>query len=316
MDASMPFLAAYGTLIIFIISFANQIGLPLAGEILFLQLGALVAGGKLSLWEALLPPVLGTILGNLCLYAMGRRSGLQLLGFVSRYSLEPESLGSETKRRFGRWGLKFLLVSQFFPLSWTLPALSGMTRVGFMGFFAFSSVGALVWVAAFTAAGYLGSHQIDAIVSGAIHLIGTLGGVSVLICAIWVTVKLVRRQRILRLHHRTRMSPERLKAKLDAGDPVVIVDVRTHEALSEFPFVIPGALVIPAEEIDGRRHEIPPHQDLILYCSCRNELSSARVALKLNKEGLDRIHALEGGIDAWRALGFPVQARIPEPQRS
>jgi rhodanese-related sulfurtransferase len=121
-----------------------------------------------------------------------------------------------------------------------------------------------------------------------------------------VLLKLIRRSRILRVHHRARISPELLKAKLDAGLPVVVVDVRSRRSMDEFPHVIPGALVMPEEEIDGRRAEIPTDRELVVYCDCPNDVTSARVALNLNREGLERIHALEGGIDAWRALGFPT----------
>jgi membrane protein DedA with SNARE-associated domain/rhodanese-related sulfurtransferase len=304
METSTQFLASYGSLIVFALAFANQLGAPLALELLLLQLGALVAGGKLGLWEASLPPLLGTVLGNLVLYDFGRRSGLKLLDLISRYSLEPRPLESEARRRFGRWGLKFLLVSQFFPLSSASPVLAGMTRLRLAGFLGFSTAGAAIWVAAFLAAGYLWSHQVESLVHGATQITGTLVGAAVLVLAGWVMLKLIRRSRILRVHHRARISPELLKEKLDAGLPVMVVDVRSRRSMDGFPHVIPGALVMPEEEIDGRRAEIPTDRELVVYCDCPNDVTSARVALKLNREGLERIHALEGGIDAWRALGF------------
>jgi len=310
METTTHFLATYGPLIVLLVAFANQLGAPLPLELLLLQLGALAAGGKLGLWEASLTPLIGTVLGNLVLYDVGRRWGPRLLHLLSRYSLEPRPLESEARRRFGRWGLKFLLVSQFFPLSWAAPALAGMTRIPLAGFLGFSTVGAAIWVAAYLAAGYLGSHQVESLVQGATHMTGTLVGAAVLILAGWVMLKLIRRSRILRVHHRARISPELLKAKLDAGLPVVVVDVRSRRSMDEFPHVIPGALVMPEEEIDGRRAEIPRDRELVVYCDCPNDVTSARVALKLNREGLERIHALEGGIDAWRALGFPTDQSI------
>jgi len=309
----MQSLATYGTLIVFTLAFANQMGLPLAGEIVFLQLGALAARGRLGFGTVLVAPVLGTILANLCLYSLGRRSGLRLLSLISRYSLDPDRPGSDTTRRFGRSGLNFLLVSQFFPLTWSGPVLSGINRIAIVRFYAYSSIGALLWVATYVTLGFLGFRQIEAVVDKATQVIGTLGGVAAVIIVVYAGLKLVRRRRILRVHRQARISPDRLKARMDAGEPVVILDVRTLDAIEQFPFVIPGARVIPAEQIDGRRSEIPVDQDLVVYCSCANELGSARVALKLNKEGLGRIHSLEGGIDAWRALAFPVEARIPAP---
>lgn len=312
MDHWTQFLGEHGAGVLFAIAFANQMGVPLPAEIFFLQAGALVAEGKLGLGEALVPAILGTLLANLVLYETGRRSGVQLLESISRYSLEPQSLGSETKRRFGRWGQKFLLVSQFFPLAWTLPILSGMARASVARFFALSGLGAALWIGTFLAAGFLGSHEIDRLLSAATRLTGTVGSLLAILIAGSLIRKLVRRRRILRLHHRARISPEHLKTKVDAGERPVILDVRTREGMTEFPFVIPGSLVIPAEEIDSRRREIPGDRELVVYCSCANELMSARVALKLNREGIERIHALEGGIDAWKAHGFPVEPHRTE----
>jgi len=307
LDHWTEFLGEHGAAVLFAIAFANQMGVPLPAELFFLQAGALVAQGKLGLGEALAPAILGTVLANAVLYETGRRSGVRLLESISRYSLEPQALGSETKRRFGRWGAKFLLVSQFFPLAWTLPILSGMARASFPRFIAVSGAGAAIWIGTIVAAGLFGSHEIDRILAAATRLTGTVGSLLAILIAASFIRKLVRRRRILRIHHRARISPERLKSKLDAGEPLVILDVRTRESMTEFPYVIPGSLIIPAEGIDDRRQEIPADKELIVYCSCANELMSARVALKLNKEGIERIHALEGGIDGWRAHGFPVE---------
>jgi len=310
MDCWTQFVSENGPLILFGIALGDQIGLPLPTELLFIQAGAMVATGKLGLVETLVPTILGSALANVFLHATGRRYGLRLMEAVTKFSLEPGSVGSETKRRFGRWGLKFLLVSQFFPLAWTLPILSGMTKTSFPRFFAFSITGFIFWAGSFIAVGYVGSSQIDSLLRMATGIVGTVGGVGGLIFTGWIISKLLRRHRILRQHREARISPASLKQIIDVGDSPVILDVRTREALAEFPYILPGAIVIPVEDIDQRRHEIPSDRHLVIYCSCPNELGSARVALQLNKDGLERIHALEGGIDSWRAHGFPIEARI------
>jgi hypothetical protein len=41
-------------------------------------------------------------------------------------------------------------------------------------------------------------------------------------------------------------------------------------------------------------------------------VTSARVALRLRRKGIRRVHPLEGGIAGWMARDFPVQAlQIP-----
>jgi len=64
------------------------------------------------------------------------------------------------------------------------------------------------------------------------------------------------------------------------------------------------------EEIEHRHHEIPRDRDIVLYCSCPNEVSSARTAFLLKKKGIHRVRPLEGGLDAWRERQFPVERRV------
>ena len=52
--------------------------------------------------------------------------------------------------------------------------------------------------------------------------------------------------------------------------------------------------------------EIPRDRDIVLYCTCPNEITSAREALRLRARGMRRVRPLEGGFAAWRACDLPV----------
>jgi len=58
--------------------------------------------------------------------------------------------------------------------------------------------------------------------------------------------------------------------------------------------------------------EIPRDRDLIVYCSCPNEVTSARVAQMLRRKGFTRVRPLLGGITAWRERKYPT-AQQPQP---
>jgi rhodanese-related sulfurtransferase len=45
---------------------------------------------------------------------------------------------------------------------------------------------------------------------------------------------------------------------------------------------------------------------VVLYCSCPNEASSARSALRLKNRGIERVRPLEGGLQGWRDRGYPL----------
>jgi len=62
-----------------------------------------------------------------------------------------------------------------------------------------------------------------------------------------------------------RISAEELKAQLDAGAEVLIVDVRSAEAYSTSHIV--GALSLPSTELEDRLQELPKAQDIVAYCT-------------------------------------------------
>jgi rhodanese-related sulfurtransferase len=54
---------------------------------------------------------------------------------------------------------------------------------------------------------------------------------------------------------------------LTAGINMMIVDLRQSMEVDAFPYLVPGALRIPVEEIERRHGEIPRDRDIVLYCS-------------------------------------------------
>jgi 3-mercaptopyruvate sulfurtransferase SseA len=50
---------------------------------------------------------------------------------------------------------------------------------------------------------------------------------------------------------------------------------------------------------------------VILYCTCPNEETAAHTAMKLHKLGVDRVRPLRGGYQAWKNLGYPMDAIPP-----
>ena len=65
---------------------------------------------------------------------------------------------------------------------------------------------------------------------------------------------------------------------------------------------------IPLEELEKRQGEIPRDREVVLYCTCPNEASSAITAVKLRQVGISPVRPLQGGFHSWRQLGFPVES--------
>ncbi len=100
--------------------------------------------------------------------------------------------------------------------------------------------------------------------------------------------------------------PEKLKLRLDSAEPITVVDLRHPLDFLSDPRAIPGALRISPDEISRRQAEIPRDRDVVLYCTCPNEATSAQAAALLQKEGITRVRLLAGGFHAWRDRGYPL----------
>src|SRR4030095_11834425 len=130
--------------------------------------------------------------------------------------------------------------------------------------------------------------------------------------------KYARRQYFLRHLVKARISAVELKRRLEAGDPLVIVDLRTPRDLEAAPCGIPGALWFAPETLRHPHHLIPRGSELVFYCEEPKEATSARTALRLSSPGFKGIHPLSGGLEAWRQAGFAVAplAHVPSSQTS
>lgn len=100
-----------------------------------------------------------------------------------------------------------------------------------------------------------------------------------------------------------------LKERLDWGEPALsIVDIRNRVDFSASH--ITGAISIPAHQLLETAHRcFEIDRDLYIYGITDEEASVA--AEQLRTAGYTSVSVLRGGVSAWKAAGFPVEA-IPQ----
>jgi rhodanese-related sulfurtransferase len=91
------------------------------------------------------------------------------------------------------------------------------------------------------------------------------------------------------------IAPGELRQRLDAGEELVLLDVRESDELALCR--IEGSLWIPMGEIARRHVELDPQRTTV--CICHHGVRSARVAGALAHLGFSRALNLSGGIDRW-----------------
>jgi rhodanese-related sulfurtransferase len=187
------------------------------------------------------------------------------------------------------------------------PALAGLFGVSVARFLLYNGLGALLWTAAFIAPGYLLADQLEWVAAQAARFGSSLLVLVAGALALYIAYKYIHRQRILRELRIARIMPDELKQMLDDGCKVFIVDLRQSLEVEVDPYTIPGAVRMAVEELEHRHHEIPRDRDVVLFCACPNEVTSARMALLLKKNGISRVRPLVGGVAAWRARNYPLE---------
>src|SRR5438034_8476314 len=268
MDGAVDVLVRYGYVVVVGGVFAWQIALPVPAAPVLLAAGALAGTGRLSLALVLVLAALASLGSDTIWYWIGRSRGGRVLGWLCRIALEPDSCVRRTQSVFSVHGARSLLVAKFVPgFSTAAPPLAGIIRMPLLRFVVFTGLGGLIWAGVFAGVGWLFSRQLEVAAayvarlgSGAVALaVAGLGG--------YIAWKFVARQRFLRAIRIARITPEELKTRLDAGDDVMIVDLRARIDFDAEPSIIPGALHLMTEELEARHQEIPRDRDIVLYCT-------------------------------------------------
>src|SRR5208282_2261936 len=129
------------------------------------------------------------------------------------------------------------------------------------------------------------------------------------LAALYVACKYWQRRHLLHELRMARITVAELHQMLDSGQVPLILDLRSSAALEQDPNLIQGAIHVSLEDIEKRVDGFPRDREIVVYCACPNEVSSARLALRLQRKGFTRVHPLLGGIDAWREQSYPLQER-------
>jgi len=64
-----------------------------------------------------------------------------------------------------------------------------------------------------------------------------------------------------------RISIEHLRARLDGGEDIFFVDTRNPTAWAEAKTELPGAIRVPADQVEQHLADIPRDRTIVTYCT-------------------------------------------------
>jgi rhodanese-related sulfurtransferase len=132
----------------------------------------------------------------------------------------------------------------------------------------------------------------------------TLIAIGAVALAIAYWIKRARDRRELEQYS---VTPEALHAMLASNRDVLVLDVRLPLDLLAKSEIIPGATRIAPHEVQENPALIPREKDVVVYCTCPSEKTSRVILHKALAMHFSRVKFLKGGLDGWKAKGYPVE---------
>jgi membrane protein DedA with SNARE-associated domain len=268
MKETLEFVIRHGYLFLFGLVFLEQAGLPVASVPVLLGVGALAADGRFSFPVALLVALSASLPADAAWFEMGRSKGYRVLRLLCRISLEPDTCVQSATGVFRRYGMGTLVLAKFIPgMGIVTTPMAGVMGMPLVRFLLLDATGVVLWAALYLGLGVVFRRQLEDVaavvartgVSLAIVVIGAIGG--------YLGWKWLGRRRYLRKLAMSRITPEELWRRMEAGEDVTILDLRHTSEIDADGSKVPGALQFAPQDLDTKHYEIPRDRDIILYCT-------------------------------------------------
>ncbi len=195
------FLADWGYLAVFVLSFVSSMGLPVGAEVALIYGGVLASGQvttghhQLSLALVIVVAVLAEVLGSLAGYLIGYFGGRPLVDRVGKYVLLTHKDLDRAEAWFNRRGEPFVLFGRFVPLLRSFVSFAaGLAEMALAKFLVFTVIGCAVWCTALVSLGYsLGSSY-----NHVLKAFSDAGYVAAVLVVVAVVILFIHRFRVVR----------------------------------------------------------------------------------------------------------------------
>ena len=264
MKSLLHLVVSHPYLVLLTAGLLERIGAPLLFSPVLVAAGALAAGGQLRFDVAVWIALATCVVGDTLWYEIGRKKGDSVLSMLCRISLEPDSCVRRSKVFFEKGATRTLLFSKWLPgVSHVVPAVAGLSGIERQHFFATNAAGSALWIVVLMLAGYLPVERLH--VASAVAPILFEGSLVVLTAN--VVIKYMQRRQFLNELYKMRVTPQDVRLMLDAGERIVILDLRHPLDSIADPRTLPGAVRVLPNDVTSRADSLPKDEEIILYCT-------------------------------------------------
>jgi membrane protein DedA with SNARE-associated domain len=270
MNDLLSLIAHHGYLVIFLAVLAESVGMPVPSALALIGGGAAVASGALRGPALAVLAITAMLLGDSLFYVLGNLMGWNLLGFLCRVSVNPETCILRAAESFYKRGRAALLIAKFIPgVNTMAPPLAGSMEMPFLQFLGLDFLGATVYAFAYGGIGYFFRDFIATITRG----VRTAGHVVELVIILAAIAFIAYRISLYWKHRADRVVPRvqvaELARKLQAVGPgkILLVDVRSHGYYDPGSARIQGSIRIEPNNLSNEIQTLPKDEDIYLYCT-------------------------------------------------
>lgn len=191
----------------------------------------------------------------------------------------------------------FVRLVPLFPFNLLNYAL-GLTRISFSQYSLATYIFMLPGAIAYTYLGYAGKEAIA----------GGEGMIQKILLALALLALVGFLPRLIgTLRRGSMLNVIELKQRMDAGEDILLLDVRTAEDYIGEQKHISGSTLVPLEELEQRLTELNDYLEKPVITICRADRRSAKAAQILAQHGFADVHVARMGMTDWIKQGYPIE---------
>lgn len=270
MEPLLSLIARHGYVLVFFAVLSEALGLPVPAAVALVAAGAAAATGALSLLKTLLVAICAMMVGDSLLFILGRHMGWNLLGFLCKLSVNPETCILRSAESFYKRGKITLLIAKFIPgVNTMAPPLAGSMRMRWDHFFRLDLAGASLYTSAYAALGFLARDFLASLIRGFQAAGRAVEAVTLIAAGLYVAyrIRLYRKHAVYRVVPRVQVEELARKLASEDREKLLIMDVRSHGYYDPGAARIKGSIRLEPNNLSEEIKTLTKDRDIYVYCT-------------------------------------------------